>query len=221
MAGKKGAASKAASKKLADQVDQVEELEADTMLPPPPVDVAKSDVEDQVEEPVKEKKSRKGKKKTAEPEPEEETPEAENESGNESDGKRVVNSCVSLDLVREVKAALPDDMKVSLTQPDLKAVCETFVKTIISKVLAGDKVTLTNHFTLKRSLRNERQHVNPQKYKSDDAEFQKKIVKPAHYILSMDVKPALKKQFEEIEVVTEEPVAKEEKPARKSKKSTK
>ena len=180
MAGKKGAVvSKASAKKAVEVLEELEEDEV--MLAPPPVAVNKAAiVEDEEDDGI--------------------------ESDDSSASKqRVVNSCVSMEFVKVVKGALPDDIKVDLTRTDLKLICETFVKTIISQVMSGEKVTLTNHMTFKRTLRKERKHVNPQKYntKNTDADFEM-ITKPAHYILSMDVKPALKKVFEAIEIAEDE-----------------
>lgn len=128
--------------------------------------------------------------------------------------RKVVNA-VPLSLVKLVHEVLKgsDDLKDevrNITQKDLKSICETFVKTMIEQVKSGETVTFTKHLTLKRVLRAERTHVNPT---DRSQEFQK----PAHYIISMDVKPSLKKQFEEIDIVEDE----QPKPKKTSKKTTK
>lgn len=66
------------------------------------------------------------------------------------------------------------------TEKEVKRVCNIFMRTMMQMVLKGEKVTLTNHLSLRRSLRKEQ--------------------KDAYYELTMEMKPALKARFEAIEV---------------------
>lgn len=104
-------------------------------------------------------------------------------------------SAVPMALVKEIQPMLESDHDIQITLKDLKTILEVFVKTTVEKVLSGTPVTFTKHFTLKRVLRNARTHINP-----SDKTGESKIQKPAHYVLSMDVKPNLKEIFENEEV---------------------
>lgn len=108
----------------------------------------------------------------------------------DGDAKKTL-SPVPMPLAVKVAKSLGDEIP-KLTQKDVKAVCEAFVRTIISETMEGNTVALPNYITFKRVLRKERTHKNPQTKEA--------IVKPQHYVLSMDVKAALKKQFEEVKV---------------------
>lgn len=105
-------------------------------------------------------------------------------------------SPVPMPLAAKVAKSLGEDIKVS--QKDVKAICEAFVKTIVADTLEGNTVALPNYITFKRVLRKQRTHKNPQ--------TKEEIVKPAHYVLCMDVKASLKKQFEEVKVDPNAPV---------------
>lgn len=110
-------------------------------------------------------------------------------------------SPVPMPLAAKVAKSLQEDAKsrgedFKVTQKDVKAICECFVKTIISDTIEGNTVALPNYLTFKRVLRKERTHKNPQTKEA--------IVKPAHFVLCMDVKAALKKQFEEVHVSPED-----------------
>jgi DNA-binding protein HU-beta len=106
------------------------------------------------------------------------------------DGAKKTLSPVPMPLAAKVAKALGDEIKI--TQKDVKAICEAFVKVIVADTLEGNTVALPNYITFKRVLRKERKHKNPQ--------TKEEIVKPAHYVLCMDVKASLKKQFEEVKV---------------------
>lgn len=114
-----------------------------------------------------------------------------------ADGEKKTLSPVPMPLAQKVAKTLGDDVP-KLTQKDVKAVCEAFVKVIVSETMLGNTVALPNYLTFKRVLRKERTHKNPQTKEA--------IVKPAHYVLSMDVKASLKKQFEEVKVDTSVPI---------------
>lgn len=104
---------------------------------------------------------------------------------------RVVAGCVSMDLVRQMMKnnAFPHG---EINQTKVKIICDMFIKTVIESVKAGENVTLTNYLTFKRAKRAERVHKIP---KSEET-----VTKPAHYVMTIDVKPALKKEFETLQV---------------------
>lgn len=111
--------------------------------------------------------------------------------------KRVVNGCTSSELVKQIHASLENE---DISQKTIKLVCDTFIKNIIENVKNNDKpVTLTNYLTFKKVKRNERTHRVPKK-KTDTDNSVQMITKPAHYILSVEVKPFVKKQFEELAI---------------------
>jgi hypothetical protein len=70
------------------------------------------------------------------------------------------------------------------------------MKALIDQVKSGKSVSFKNCVTFKRVFRGDRNHKNP---KTGDSIFKK-----AHYVISMDVKPALRKEFEDIEVSEED-----------------
>lgn len=118
-----------------------------------------------------------------------------------ADGAKKTLSPVPMPMaVRVAKSLQESNPEIKVTQKDVKAICEAFVKTIVADTLEGNTVALPNYITFKRVLRKERTHKNPQTKEA--------ILKPAHYVLTMDVKANLKKQFEEVEVVAPAPVAK-------------
>lgn len=109
--------------------------------------------------------------------------------GEDGDKKRVMNA-VPADFVKQVKEAIPESIKLS--QKDLKTVCEAFVKTLVLQVKDGNTVSFTNNMTFKRVVRDDRTHKNPK--------TGEEVFKPAHYVMTMEVKPMLKRQFEEVKV---------------------
>lgn len=121
-----------------------------------------------------------------------------------ADGTRML-SPVPMPLAKKVSETLGDELKIS--QKDIKTVCEAFVKTIVNETTAGRTVALPNYFTFKPMLRKERTHKNPQ--------TKEEIFKPAHWVLSMDVKANLKKVFEGVKVDAEALAAKGKKAAKK------
>ena len=88
-----------------------------------------------------------------------------------------------------------------LNTEETRKICDAFLSTLIDHVKSGKSVTLKNCLTLKRVLRGDRNHKNP---KTGEAIFKK-----AHYVLTMDVKPALKREFEEMVVAADEKVVEE------------
>ena len=109
-------------------------------------------------------------------------PKAEN-------GNRML-SPVPMPLAKKVSETLGDELKIS--QKDSTIVCEAFGKTVVQETMEGRTVALPNYFTFKPVLRKARTHKNPQ--------TKEEIFKPAHYVLSMDVKANLKKMFEGVKV---------------------
>ena len=133
-------------------------------------------------------------------------------------------NAVSLKMAKEVKEVM-GEYATDLSQDKIQKVCNALMKVIVDQVKSGKNVTLTNHMSFKRVLRKERVHRNP---KTGEV-----ITKPAHFVFKMEVKQAMKAQFEELdikenEVEEEEPVVQveeeeEEKPVKKpdTKKTTK
>lgn len=105
---------------------------------------------------------------------------------------------------RHISAISPgfiDDMVravdgINLNKKDMKVVCEKFIENLVSKVMNGETVLFTNNMAFKRVERKARSYVNP---KTNEP-----VEKPNHYIMTMSVKPALKKAFDSIEVVAAE-----------------
>jgi nucleoid DNA-binding protein len=101
-------------------------------------------------------------------------------------------TAVSSDFVSTVQAALSEELAAKLKVKDVKELCEAFVKTLVDKVRSGETVSFTNNMTFKRQVRSARTYKN---LKTGDP-----IKKPPHYVMSMQIKPALKKVFDELEV---------------------
>lgn len=106
--------------------------------------------------------------------------------------KRVINA-VPTEFVKQIKEDLGE---TKLTSKEIKAVAESFVRVLVNQIKSGSSVSFTNNMTFKRALRGDRTHKNP---KTGEEVFKK-----AHYVMCMDVKPALKKVFEEIKVTKDE-----------------
>jgi len=115
-------------------------------------------------------------------------------SGNESAGsgsKRAVTSSIPKVMLDAVYEKLKKEGSVTVPKKDdLKHIMDVFVKTIVQQVQEGKKVTFTNYFTFKRGDRNERTHAAP---KSGIT-----VTKPAHHVMTMEVKPALKQAFADL-----------------------
>lgn len=121
-------------------------------------------------------------------------PSSDSEPGN-GDLVEKKLSAVPMPLVKKVKEQLGSDISFK-NMSELKTILESFIHVIVDSTMKGDSVTLPNYMTFKRVLRNERTHMNPK--------TKEKIVKPAHYVLSMYVKAQLKKEFEELTVTEED-----------------
>ncbi len=120
----------------------------------------------------------------------EEQPSSDDVQIDEGDKKRIMNA-VSKDFHKLVVSNMPSSTNVSAK--DIKTVCEVFVKSLVSHVKTGGTVSFTNNMTFKRVTRDNRTHKNPK--------TGEEVFKPAHYVMVMEVKQALKKQFEEVPVV--------------------
>lgn len=101
-------------------------------------------------------------------------------------------SAVSNDFVGAVHAALSDDLKAKLKVKECKELCETFVKTLVNTVIDGKNVNFTNHMSFARRMRAARVYKN--------LKTKEEITKPKHYVMTMTVKPSLKKQFDALVV---------------------
>lgn len=111
---------------------------------------------------------------------------------------RSMSACSS-EFVASVQASLPAELQEKLKVKEVKEICETFVKTLVNNVLGGTNVNFTNHMSFTRRARAARVYKNLKTKES--------ITKPRHYVMTMAVKPNLKKQFDEIEVVDPPPKA--------------
>ena len=110
----------------------------------------------------------------------------------DGEAKKRNMSAVSGEFVSNVSAALPEELKAKLKVKDIKEICETFVKVLVDTVKDGKTVNFTNHMSFARRLRAARVYQN--------LKTQEKINKSAHYVLTMTVKPNLKKQFDTLAV---------------------
>jgi len=109
------------------------------------------------------------------------------------DGPKKRNmTAVSSDFVSTVQGQLSEELSGKLKIKDVKELCEAFVKTLVDKVRGGETVSFTNNMTFKRQVRSARTYKN---LKTGDP-----IKKPPHYVMSMQIKPALKKQFDDLPV---------------------
>ena len=101
-------------------------------------------------------------------------------------------TAVSSDFVASLQNQLSEDLSAKLKAKDVKEICELFVKTLVDKVKNGEAVSFTNNMTFKRQVRCARTYKN---LKTGEA-----INKPPHYVICMQVKPALKKAFDDLVV---------------------
>ena len=103
-----------------------------------------------------------------------------------------------------IPSTIIDQVKqtTGLAANDARKVCDAFISTLIDHVKTGKSVSLKNCITFKRVLRGDRNHKNP---KTGEGIFKK-----AHYVMTMDVKPALRREFEELVVADGEKAEEEE-----------
>lgn len=101
-------------------------------------------------------------------------------------------SAVSNDFVNSVHGALSEDLKSKLKVKEVKELCEAFVKVLVENVKEGKTVNFTNNMSFVRKLRAARSYKN--------LKTQEKIEKPSHFVLTMTVKPNLKKTFDLIPI---------------------
>lgn len=119
------------------------------------------------------------------------TPKAPKAAPEDGPKKRNMTA-VSSDFVSTVQQSLSEELSKKLKVKDVKEICEAFVKVLVDKVKEGTTVSFTNNMTFKRQVRSKRTYKN---LKTGDP-----IEKPPHYVMCMQVKPALKKVFDEIKV---------------------
>jgi nucleoid DNA-binding protein len=106
-------------------------------------------------------------------------------------------------LVNKMYELFGDELS-DFKKSDTKRLADLFMRTVVDEVMAGNNVTLTNHMTFKRAARKARDHKVPVpvRNKDKDSDAVPKIVhKDAHYVMTMEVKPALKSRFEAVAVV--------------------
>lgn len=108
----------------------------------------------------------------------------------QGDKKQRVMSACSSDFVSSVQAALSPELAAKLKVKDVKEVCEVFVKALVGSVLEGKNVNFTNHMSFARKVRAARVYKNLKTKES--------ITKPKHFVMTMTIKPNLRKQFDDI-----------------------
>jgi nucleoid DNA-binding protein len=174
-----------------------QEIPADVQTDAAPAAVSSTKKEPKAKQPKTEQdqKPKAPKQPKAPKAPKESSPSKDTVEGEKVEKKL---SAVPMPLVKKVREQLnADQAPVNFkNMNELKSVLETFVKVIVDTTSNGDNVTLPNFMTFKRVLRNERTHKNPM--------TKEQIIKPAHYVLSMYVKAHLKKDFEQLEVQSED-----------------
>jgi nucleoid DNA-binding protein len=108
------------------------------------------------------------------------------------ESKQAASSGVKVpkELVRKIHADLGKENKYA--QKDIQRICECMMRNIVAMVQEGKSVTFQNTLTFKRAYRKDRVHKNPK--------TGQEIFKKEHYVMVVDVKTHLKKQFEEIAV---------------------
>jgi nucleoid DNA-binding protein len=111
----------------------------------------------------------------------------------EGEKKQRNMSAVSSDFVSQVLKSLSEDLAAKLRVKDVKEMCEAFVKTLVTSVIDGKNVNFTNHMSFARKQRAARVYKN--------LKTQESITKDKHYVMTMTVKPSLKKQFDAVPVV--------------------
>lgn len=104
---------------------------------------------------------------------------------------RVMSAC-STEFVASVQAGLPEEISQKLKAKEIKEICETFVRTLVSSVIEGKSVNFTNNMSFARKVRAARVYKNLKTKES--------ITKPKHYVMTMAIKPSLRKQFDDISV---------------------
>jgi nucleoid DNA-binding protein len=163
------------------------------------VTVPKKTTKKEKTESVKEKKVTKGKGGAKEKETDTSDKEKDSDE-NQKVEQRAVTQSTAVDVNKMLKE---QGNLTTLTNKEVREVCETFVQHMINTVRNNKQFTLTNVATFKKMLRNERYNTNPQIYSdkvTNKDDLQKKIYKPAHYVMVMNVRKKLKDAFEEIPV---------------------
>lgn len=112
------------------------------------------------------------------------------QEGDAAEKKPRTMSACSSEFVSSVQASLSEELSSKLKVKELKEICETFVKTLVTSVLEGKNINFTNHMSFARKVRAARVYKNLKTKES--------ITKPKHYVMTMAIKPHLRKQFDEI-----------------------
>jgi len=140
------------------------------------VTVPKKTTKKEKTESVKEKKVTKGKGGAKEKEKETDTSDKEKDSDeNQKVEQRAVTQSTAVDVNKMLKE---QGNLTTLTNKEVREVCETFVQHMINTVRNNKQFTLTNVATFKKMLRNERYNTNPQIYSdkvTNKDDLQKKI----------------------------------------------
>lgn len=92
---------------------------------------------------------------------------------------------------------------LNLSEDIVSTICNALLSTIVENVKQDQTVAFKNLFSFKRVLRKERTHKNPSNGEP--------IFKPAHYVMTLDVKKSLRDEFIAIEVVESKKEKKEKK----------
>jgi nucleoid DNA-binding protein len=123
-------------------------------------------------------------------------------SGSEDGGKkkRATSSAVSHAILEKMIRLYGSNELSHYKQMEVKKICDLFVKTIVTMVMNDEKVTLTNHVSFRRTLRKERDRMVPSKAKGQA----KTVHKASHYVMTMEMKPALKARFDELPISDED-----------------
>ena len=114
-----------------------------------------------------------------------------------SDGKkRAPHKMIPNAFMTQVKERLKlSPVACKITDKDLDEICSTFVNTLVDQVKTGNTVIFTHKMAFRRTLRDERVCRNL----VDGSNF----TKDARYVMAMETMPALKKEFETIQVDAE------------------
>lgn len=196
-------AAKAVEEKLEDVLveEEIDDSDSETEVPIKPAAAIDSDSESDDEPATKPEKVKKAPKAKAKKPVTSEDDDDEGSDAGSQGSKRTrgsTNSTVSKAILDKMFDGRGDELK-DFKKKDMKTIADLFVKTLVSQVMEGEKVTLTNHMTFKRMLRAERTHKVPVPKNKKGTEPQE-VTKPAHFVIAMEVKPMLKAKFEALTV---------------------
>ena len=106
----------------------------------------------------------------------------------EADGEKLFDCTIPQTMVKAITEEIGEK---SVTKDLVKRISVLLMKNIVQEVASGKTVQISNYMTFKRAIREERNYKIPT---SDGAT----VTKPKHHVMTMHVKPALKKYFEKI-----------------------